>query len=95
LEVAMRGEYHHLLEQDCLLLATLEAGKAVIGPSILNWLCAAALPEFNEAEKRWMRPDYPYLPIGALHLTNSFDKAPVIGEEMTWYDVYRRLKLVK
>jgi hypothetical protein len=96
LEIAMRGPYHHMLEQDAMLVSIVESGmKALVGPTIMNWLCSISFPRWDEEQKRWVRPIFPYIQIAVLHLTNSGDKIVGHQEGLTWYEHYKRVGITR
>jgi lipopolysaccharide biosynthesis glycosyltransferase len=94
LELAMQGNFHHFSEQDAMNVAIVQDKMNVIAaPTIMNWLCSNAVPAFNQSSQRFVRPEFPFLPISVLHLTNSFDVHPALS--IPFYELYQQLKLTK
>jgi hypothetical protein len=94
LETAMRGPFHHMLEQDAMLLAIMDSGMQVTaGASIMNWLCSIHPPWFDPTQGRWVRPIFPHLPIACLHLTQSMEK--LRSGDITWYEWYERMRMTE
>ncbi len=96
IEQSVKGPYSHLAEQDAINVAISEDQlELVVAPTTMNWLCMNSLPAVDNQSGRFVRPEYPYLPISALHLNNSLAKVPGEAEGITQYDIYKRLKMTK
>ncbi len=94
LERAMQGGFDHFAEQDALNVAILQTGQNVTpAPAIMNWLCSNALPIFNPTTRRFVRPEFPFIPISVLHLTSW----PVIPpwHSIPFYEIYKQRGLTK
>jgi lipopolysaccharide biosynthesis glycosyltransferase len=94
LERSLAHPFDKLREQDALNVAIIEEGVVRPMPSILNWLCSAALP-VKGPSGLFLTPNLPQRAIEVLHLSNSDESGPSIheGQTRTFYDVYREMGL--
>jgi lipopolysaccharide biosynthesis glycosyltransferase len=96
IEQSVTGPFNHMAEQDAMNVAICEDKlKLVVAPSIMNWLCMNALPGFDSKTNRYVRGEYPFLPISVLHLNNSMAIIPGEPPGTTQYKIYQRLKLTR
>jgi hypothetical protein len=94
LERAMEDAFAHMAEQDAMNMSIVQDNlNAIVAPATMNWLCSISLPAFDQASQRFVRPEYPYLPISVLHLTNSNTLVP--GSSLTFYQLYQQRKITK
>jgi hypothetical protein len=96
IERSVSGPFSHFAEQDAMNVAICEDElELVVAPTIMNWLCMNSMPAYDPGSKRFVRPEYPFLPISVLHLNNSNATAWGEAEGTTQYEIYRRAGLTK
>jgi lipopolysaccharide biosynthesis glycosyltransferase len=94
LELAMQGGFDHMAEQDAMNVSIVQDQmNTIVAPTIMNWLCSISVPAFDNSSQRFVRPEYPFLPISVLHLTNSSAVLP--GSNMTFYQFYQQRNMTK
>ena len=94
LHTLKQNYFDHIFEQDAMNIAILSLKIPVIHtPSTMNWLCGASLPLFDKANNQWVSPLEPHVPISVAHLVASSSKLDYHGENITYYELYKKIGL--